>query len=193
MMSVLEYAQDVNRSVEEILSLCEKLQIKVNGEEDLLSQDDITELDSSLQTLDDNSDIDTDNNYDDDEFFEKVESLAANTKMVNEKQKTKIKQKKQPQNNEQNTFLKDKKELYKHREKLMTNEQKVDDNVVFYKENMTVKDLADNMGVAPSELIKKLMLLGIMTTLNNSLSFEVAEILVSDYDKVLKKEESADA
>ena len=42
MMSVLEYAQDVNRSVEEILSLCEKLQIKVNGEEDLLSQDDIT-------------------------------------------------------------------------------------------------------------------------------------------------------
>ena len=84
--------------------------------------------------------------------------------MVNEKQKTKIKQKKQPQNNEQNTFLKDKKELYKHREKLMTNEQKVDDNVVFYKENMTVKDLADNMGVAPSELIKKLMLLGIMTT-----------------------------
>ena len=192
MMSVLEYAQDVNRSVEEILSLCEKLQIKVNGEEDLLSQDDITELDSSLQTLDDNSDIDTDNNYDDDEFFEKVESLAANTKMVNEKQKTKIKQKKQPQNNEQNTFLKDKKELYKHREKLMTNEQKVDDNVVFYKENMTVKDLADNMGVAPSELIKKLMLLGIMTTLNNSLSFEVAEILVSDYDKVLKREESAD-
>ncbi len=192
MMSVLEYAQDVNRSVEEILSLCEKLQIIVNGEEDLLSQDDITELDSSLQTLDDNSDIDTDNNYDDDEFFEKVESLAANTKMVNEKQKTKIKQKKQPQNNEQNTFLKDKKELYKHREKLMTNEQKVDDNVVFYKENMTVKDLADNMGVAPSELIKKLMLLGIMTTLNNSLSFEVAEILVSDYDKVLKKEESAD-
>ena len=192
MMSVLEYAQDVNRSVEEIFSLCEKLQIKVNGEEDLLSQDDITELDSSLQTLDDNSDIDTDNNYDDDEFFEKVESLAANTKMVNEKQKTKIKQKKQPQNNEQNTFLKDKKELYKHREKLMTNEQKVDDNVVFYKENMTVKDLADNMGVAPSELIKKLMLLGIMTTLNNSLSFEVAEILVSDYDKVLKKEESAD-
>ena len=192
MMSVLEYAQDVNRSVEEILSLCEKLQIKVNGEEDLLSQDAITELDSSLQTLDDNSDIDTDNNYDDDEFFEKVESLAANTKMVNEKQKTKIKQKKQPQNNEQNTFLKDKKELYKHREKLMTNEQKVDDNVVLYKENMTVKDLADNMGVAPSELIKKLMLLGIMTTLNNSLSFEVAEILVSDYDKVLKKEESAD-
>ena len=192
MMSVLEYAQDVNRSVEEILSLCEKLQIKVNGEEDLLSQDDITELDSSLQTLDDNSDIDTDNNYDDDEFFEKVESLAANTKMVNEKQKTKIKHKKQPQNKEQNTFLKDKKELYKHREKLMTNEQKVDDNVVFYKENMTVKDLADNMGVAPSELIKKLMLLGIMTNLNNSLSFEVAEILVSDYDKVLKKEESAD-
>ena len=36
---------------------------------------------------------------------------------------------------------------------------------------MTVKDLADSLNVAPSELIKKLMGLGIMATLNNSLTF----------------------
>ncbi|MCI5967573.1 MAG: translation initiation factor IF-2 [Tenericutes bacterium] len=74
----------------------------------------------------------------------------------------------------------------------MTNEAKTDDSVVLYKENMTVKELADSINVAPSELIKKLMGLGIMTTLNNSLSFEVAEILVLEYNKTLKKEESAD-
>ena len=193
MMSVLEYAQDVDKSVEEIFKLCEKLHINVSNEEDLLSQDDITELDNELQNEEESVVEENDNNYDDDEFFEKVESLAANTKMVNEKQKTKIKPKKQqPQNNEQDTFLKDKKEIYKHREKLMTNEAKTDDSVVLYKENMTVKELADAMDVAPSELIKKLMGLGIMTTLNNSLSFEVAEILVVDYEKTLKREESAD-
>ena len=192
MMSVLEYAQDVEKSIEEIFKLCEKLQIKVSSEDDLLSQDDITELDSELQNEGDNLVLESDNSYDDDEFFEKVESLAANTKMANEKQKTKIKQKKQPQNEEQDTFLKDKKEIYKHREKLMTNEAKTDDSVVLYKENMTVKELADAIGVVPSELIKKLMGLGIMATLNNALSFEVAEILVVDYDKTLKKEESAD-
>lgn len=191
MMSVFDYAQDVNKSVEEIFKLCEKLQIKVTSEEDLLDQDAITELDNLIQD-EEESTVEEDNNYDDDEFFEKVESLAANTKMANEKQKTKIKQKKQPQNNEQDTFLKDKKEIYKHREKLMTNEAKADDSIVLYKENMTVKELADSMNVPTSELIKKLMGLGIMATLNNSLSFDVAEILVLEYEKTLKKEESAD-
>ena len=192
MMSVLEYAEDMNKSVEEIFKLCEKLQIRVSSEEDLLSQDNITDLDNELRNEEDSVVEESDNDDDDDEFFEKVESLAANTKIAIEKPKTKLKQKKQSQNNEQDTFLKDKKEIYKHREKLMTNEAKTDDSVVLYKENMTVKELADAMGVVPSELIKKLMGLGIMTTLNNSLSFDVAEILVLEYEKTLKKEESAD-
>lgn len=187
MMSVLEYAQDVNKQVEEILRLCEKLNIKVSTSEDLLSQDDITELDSEIE----NSMSNEVSEYDDDEFFEKVESLAANTKMVNEKQKTKIKQKKNVQSDDVGNFLKNKKEIYKHREKLMTNE-KVDDNIIIYKENMTVKDLADSLNTTPSELIKKLMNLGIMANLNNSLSFEVSEILVADYDKVLKNEDTQD-
>lgn len=192
MMSVLDYAQDVEKSVEEIFKLCEKLQIKVTNEEDLLDQDAITELDNLIRGEEEETVVEEENNYDDDEFFEKVESLAASTKMVQEKQKTKIKQKKQPQNNDQDNFLKDKKEIYKHREKLMTNEAKTDDSVVLYKENMTVKELADAMNVTTGELIKKLMGLGIMATLNNSLSFDVAEILVLEYEKTLKKEESAD-
>ena len=120
-MSVLEYAQDVSKSVEEIIKLCEKLNINVSGEDDLLEQDDITELDSEIENLGSSDDLvdEEANEYDDDEFFEKVESLAANTKMVNEKQKTKIKPKKQVQNEDTDTFLKDKKEIYKHREKLM--------------------------------------------------------------------------
>ena len=192
MMSVLDYAQDVGKSVEEIFKLCEKLQIKVTNEEDLLDQDAITELDNLIQNGEEETTSEEENNYDDDEFFEKVESLAANTKMVNEKQKTKIKQKKQPQNNDQDNFLKDKKEIYKHREKLMTNEAAKDESIVLYKENMTVKELADAINVTTGELIKKLMGLGIMATLNNSLSFDVAEILVLEYEKTLKKEESAD-
>ncbi len=190
MMSVLEYAEDVGKTVEEILAYCKKLEIKVTAEEDMLSDLDITLLDNEIQ---DNEDyITEESNYDDDdELFEKVESLAADTKINQEKQKTKIKNKKQPQENK-DEYLKDKKEIYKHREKLMANTNDVDDSIILYKENMTVKELADLLEVAPSELVKKLMGLGIMATLNNSLSFEVAEILVLDYDKTLKKEETAD-
>ena len=44
----------------------------------------------------------------------------------------------------------------------------------------------------PSELIKKLMKLGVMATLNQAINFDVAELLVVDYDKVLKREETTD-
>ena len=36
MMSVLEYAQDVNKTVEEIMEACKRLGIDVHGEDDML-------------------------------------------------------------------------------------------------------------------------------------------------------------
>ena len=198
MMTLLEYAEDVNKSVEEIIKLCEKLNISKTGEDDLLEQDEITMLDSELANVEIESseeveENNSNNDYDeaDDELFEKVESLAQDTKMVNEKQKTKIKPKKQVNQDNQN-FLKDKKEIYKHREKLMTNEAKTDDNIVIYKENMTVKDLADALSINSTEIIKKLMGLGVMANLNQPLAFDVCEMIVVDYDKTLKNEETQD-
>ena len=57
---------------------------------------------------------------------------------------------------------------------------------------MTIGELANRIGVSGAELIKKLFMLGTMATINNSISFENAEILVLDYGKELKREETAD-
>ena len=46
MMSVKEYAQDVNKTVEEILNACRRLGIEVKEEDDMLEEDDIIELDN---------------------------------------------------------------------------------------------------------------------------------------------------
>ena len=51
MMSVLEYAEDVNKTVSEILSLCKKLNISAGDEEDMLDEDAITLLDNSIDEL----------------------------------------------------------------------------------------------------------------------------------------------
>ena len=48
MMSVLEYASDVGKSVESIFELCRKLNIKVDNEDDMLSDDDIILLDNEI-------------------------------------------------------------------------------------------------------------------------------------------------
>lgn len=196
MMSVLEYAQDVDKKVEEILKLCDKLQISATSGEDSLSQEDIVLLDNEIQDETDYvSDEGEDDDYNDDEFFEKVESLAADTKLEGTIEQVKnkpVKGKKVDKKDGKDAFLKNKKELYKHREKLQTNSQMEDENVILYKENMTVKELAEALKVASSELIKKLMGLGILSNLNQSLTYEVAELLVVDYEKTLKREEAAD-
>ena len=57
---------------------------------------------------------------------------------------------------------------------------------------MTVSSLADALEVEAVELVKKLMGLGIMANINQALDFDTAEIVVSDYEKSLKKEETAD-
>ena len=50
MMSVLEYANDMNLSVDEVLKKCESLKIQVNGEDDLLDDDSIVELDNAFSS-----------------------------------------------------------------------------------------------------------------------------------------------
>ena len=58
MMSILEYAEDVGKTVEEIIKLCEKLNISKSNEEDLLDQDEITMLDSEIANVEVESDSD---------------------------------------------------------------------------------------------------------------------------------------
>ena len=48
MMTVLEYANDVDKSVAEIIDLCGKLGIKANQEDAMLSDDDIILLDNEI-------------------------------------------------------------------------------------------------------------------------------------------------
>lgn len=188
MMSVLEYALDVNKTSEEIINLCKKLKISVTDENSMLTDEDIIMLDNEINSLTD------EDNYDEEDLDEKVERIVeeANIDVDNHVRKEKVKSKVELKNESRENFLKGKKEIYKHREKLMTNTQPKDENVVFYKKNMTVSDLANTINVSPVELIKKLMSLGIMANINQSLSFEDVELLLLDYNKVLKKEESAD-
>ncbi len=175
MMSVLEYANDVNKSVAEILKKCEEFDIPVSNEDDLLSEDDIVILDNA--------------NYDDmDEIVEEIIENK-NIKIDDSVSKQKLK-KKQDIKPSKKDFQQKKKEMYKNKTKLMTNT--TNDNVVLYKENMTIGELANALGVNSSELVKKLFSLGIMATINNAISFENAEILVLEYNKELKREETLD-
>lgn len=199
MMTILEYAEDVNKTVEEIKVLCDKIGISYENEESNLSDDDITLLDNELQDQVDYIEGD----IDDEVVQEKIEEELTYDKALDLAQKTninldesrsfeKVKSKAVKKTETKKDFLKERKKIYKHREKLQSNEQEQDENTVLYKEGMTVADVASLLEVAASEIIKKLMQLGTMATQNQSLDYDTVEILVSDYNKTLKKEEAAD-
>ena len=179
MMTVLEYAQDMNKTVDDVIKKCKEFGISANNEDDLLDDEAITELDACFQ------------NDDMEELEDRAEEMAEQTKINVDNVVKKERVKKQKEVPNKKDFLNKKKEMYKNKNKLMTNKD-AGEKVVLYKENMTINELANAIGVSGTELVKKLFNLGMMATLNNSISFENAEILVLDYKKELKRAEAQD-
>lgn len=186
MMNVSEYASDVGVTVKEILELCNKLDIKVSKEDDMLSDDDIIILDNELASIQPSEEST--------EELEELEELEDIEESYEEqiKEENKAKKKKTAKPTNKNDFKEKRKEMYKHKEKLKSNIAATEDDVVLYKDNMTVAQLADSLGVPAAQVIKKLMTLGMMMAINASLDFDTAEIIVSDYNKTLKKESTMD-
>lgn len=199
MMTLEDYALDVDKSVEEIMAICDKLDIKYDDGNSLLNETDIILLDNDLQDSEDYIATGDEDVLEEQRIKEEVEDiaeeLALNTKfdLDNSQSFVKVKPKAVKKNdNNKKDFLKERKKMYKHREKLQSNEASQDENVILYKDGMTVTELATALEVAPIDLVKKLMLLGVMANVNQSVDYDTAEIITSEYNKTLKKEETAD-
>lgn len=188
-MTVKEYAESVNLSVAEILKKCESLGIDVKNASDFLSDDDVINLDFATNLIS----TESESTYEEeDSMDEVVEDLVATTNvhtMNPETKKQKLKKRSEIESGKSEYFNK-RKEMYKHKEKLMHNESNED--IVLYKNGMTVSDLANELNISGTDIIKKLMTLGLMVSLNQEISFENAEIIALDYNKTLKKEETQD-
>ncbi|MBO5120133.1 MAG: translation initiation factor IF-2 [Bacilli bacterium] len=199
MMTLEDYALDVNKTIDEIKALCDKIGINYEDENSLLNETDIILLDNEQQDEEDYVTTGDEDALEEQRLEEEVEDiaeeLALDTKFDLENsssfEKVKPKQVKKTETNKKD-FLKERKKMYKNREKLQSNEQVQDENVILYKEGMTVTELAGLLEVAPVELVKKLMGLGVMAGINQSIDYDTAEIVVTDYNKTLKKEETAD-
>ena len=193
-MTIKEYAEDISRSVEDIVKHMESLAMDTSDLDRVLSDDEVILLDNSFQDEDDyvetNPDEEMLNDYN---LDEKAEQIAYESNLTNDNLvKTSKVKKAKKQEKDKSNFKQERKKIYKHKEKLQSNEQVVDENVLLYKEGMKVSDLANLLDVSTGEIIKKLMGLGIMATVNNSVSFDTVELIALDYNKTVKKEETAD-
>ena len=188
-MLVKEYAKDVNLYVAEILKKCKELGINATDADYMLDDDDIIMLDNTINIISANEDTTLE---EEDEIDEKVDEIISieniQRDIVNATSKQKLKKKDNTKNNNEYNTLK--KQMYKNKSKLKTNS--VVEDVILYDEGMTLYELAQKMQVNPAELIKKLIGLGLMITMNDKIDYDTAEILVSDYKKTLKRAETQD-
>lgn len=190
MMSVKEYAVDTNHSIAEILKKCNELGIKVKSGEDELSEDDIIILDNTINLISTDSETDYEEEDAIDEDVEDlVESNNLDKNFKNDNKKQKLKKKSQIQSSKEE-YMSKRKEMYKHKEKLMSNAK--EENVILYKDGMSVQELAKELDVSGTELVKKIMTLGLMLSLNNPIDYDTASVIALDYHKTLKKEETVD-
>lgn len=193
MMSVLEYANDIGKTSEDILKMCEKLNIKVSNLDDMLSEDDIVELDNTFEKEKEYSSAEQDDEIikkieEDDYYDEVVDTLIDKKDTIYSNEPSPVKKKKAKKKD-----IKDqKKAMYKNKEKLVSNENKSSKNVVLYKDGMSIKEFSLALDVPISELLKKLMQLGIMASMNASISFDDASVIALEYNKELKREETQD-
>ena len=189
-MKVYEYANDTNHSIAEILKKCEELGINVKDKDSILSDDDIIILDNTINLISTANDTTLE---EDDVIDEAVEDILESTnisKNLNNFAKKQKLKKKQELAASKSEFLSKKKEMYKNKTKLKKN--KVEDNVVLYHDNMTVKEFSEVLGVSGASLITKLMSLGVMCNLNMPIDYETASLVALEYKKVLKKDTTQD-
>ena len=119
---------------------------------------------------------------------EKIEELIPeNVKGAEGKKKQKINQKKKQNNKPQGTS-KNKPRPEDMLKKTEKKKEKVEKIHVLIPEGITVGELAERMKKPATEVIKKLMLLGIMASVNESLDFDTASLIAEECGCTFEKE-----
>ena len=194
-MSIEDYALELGIDSSEVIKKLKELGYKYNNKEDILDDEAIIMLDQEI------GDLSSEENNLTEELASKFEmedraeeaALAYNIELDEEvKVKEKIKKKDSVKVQKDEDLVLKKKNIYKNKTKLQSNKETVESNVVLYKEGMCVADLAASLGVTATDLVKKLIEMGLMISSSQAISFEDASIIVLDYGKELVKEETTD-
>ena len=130
-MTVKDYAKDLNLSVAEVLKKCKELGMKVNNADDVLNDDEIVTLDNTINLISTDDEI----SYDEDEMVENIAMDIMESKNIqetNSSKKQKLK-KKDTTKEANDNFKMLKKEMYKHKEKLMGNTE-LEDVILYNRE-----------------------------------------------------------
>ena len=191
-MTVKDYALELGVTSNEVLSKLKELGYSYKSENDYLDDEAIIVLDNEMANRENNLTEELADKFEMEDRAEEA-AMAYNIELDNTTRvKEKIKKKDTNRTSKDEELSLKKKNIYKNKTKLQSNKEEVESNVVLYKEGMSVADLATSMNVSPSDVVKKLIGMGLMISSNQAISFDDASVVVLEYNKELVKEETTD-
>ncbi|PGL67990.1 translation initiation factor IF-2 [Bacillus sp. AFS055030] len=199
---IYEYAKKQNVSSKEIIERLKDLKIEVKNHMATIAEDIVEKLNKSFQpksveikqpqkavskssfkvipafNVEASEELDYEVDY-------KLEEEKVKSKKNSNKKKKTDSQKQSSQNEDrQTTGIKKGNQNMNHKNNSTENTS----NKIIFSGSLKVSELAKKLGKEPSELIKKLFMLGIMATINQDLDKDTIELLASDYGVEVEEE-----
>ncbi|MDA7025818.1 translation initiation factor IF-2 [Bacillus sp. CLL-7-23] len=182
-MRVYEYAKTINVSSKDILAVLKDLNMEVNNHMAMIGEDAIKQLDKKFKKGSGQPAEKKQATKPADSSGHKQHSTTKPNKnrdgKKNNVQNTQFNNNNKKKNNKKNKRNKNQ-HTQPQQEKQIKPKKELPEKITFTN-SLTVGALAEALGKEPSEIIKKLMLLGVMATINQDLDKDTVELIASEY------------
>ncbi|MEJ8776884.1 translation initiation factor IF-2 [Pseudogracilibacillus sp. ICA-222130] len=166
-MRVYEYAKKNNLSSKEVIEKLQGLNMEVSNHMSSISKEMREKLD---------------------EMFQKKQAPVKEAKkMEKQKNETKQTQQKDKKNKKKKINKKEKRHQKQAHQEVKVEKKETPEHIVYH-DTLTVNELAEKLNKDVSEIIKKLMFLGVMANKNQDLDDDTVELICSDYNVTVEKE-----
>lgn len=188
-MRVYEYAKEKNLQSKEIIEKLKKLNIEVTNHMSVITEDDIKKLEGSKQETTKQEAPKQDNAKKPVNSSKKGESEKDHSEKKTSKKPVK-KQEEQTKNTPQNRNDKKRNKKNNQTSNFVEKKETVKSmpTKITFSGSITVGELAKKLHKEPSEIIKKLMFLGVMATINQELDKESIELIAGDFGVEVEEE-----
>ena len=168
-MRVHEYAKQLNLSSKEVLQFLSDNNLSVKSHMSVLGDDVILMLDKNFKNektkMESQVSNEKDSTNDTDDLFKYDEYVEVKRPKITKKKKANQKKSKNDKSDRiANVPVKEDK----------------DAAIVYYSDELTVGDLAERLGKSTGEIVKQLLMLGMMATVNQTLDRETVELLAEE-------------
>lgn len=185
-MRVYEYAKALNVSSKEILTALKNMDLEVNNHMAMLEEKAIKQLDAKFKkggaAVKSQKPAETNKNKQPQGVNQ--QSAGNQPNKIRDGKKNDVQNNQFNKNKKNNNNKKNKRNnnnnRNQHQQKPVKPKKELPKKITF-SGTLTVGALAEELGKEPSELIKKLMLLGVMATINQELDKDTIELIASEY------------